>query len=162
MNPEQSTDLAGMMHEFVDAALQRSMAGHFQFCKHHNISFSQLSILHRLYRMGPATVSEISRMLDISKSAVSQLLDKLVQGGLISRCENPVDRRSKNHSITAEGKVMIEKSREARVEWVESLNEKITSDERELLTRALSVLQNRIGELEPVHHHHKGHAQKEA
>ena len=161
MNSKKSTDLLPLMHEFIDNTMHRSMGSYFHFGRENNLSFSQLIILNRIHRRGPASVSEISGMLEISNSAVSQLLDKLVKLELISRYEKPEDRRKKYHSITAKGEDLVEKSREARVAWIDSLEENISPDESEKLTEALRIMVDKIKQLEPVHHHHKNCSKKE-
>lgn len=150
MNPEEKTDLRKIMQEFIDNTMHRSMKSFYQFGRNYNLSISQLIILNRLNRTGPASVSEFSKMLDISNSAASQLLDKLVQMEFISRWEKPEDRRKKYHSITEQGKKIVEKSQRARVSWIDALEEKITHDESEILIEAMTVMVNKMKQLEPV------------
>jgi|GEM_PF-1218852 len=155
MDSEDNTDLRKIMQEFIDNTMHISMSNYFQFGRNYNLSFSQLIILHRLHKGGPCLVSEISKMLDISNSAVSQLLEKLVQLNFVSRYEKPEDRRKKYHAITEQGMDVVKKSREARVSWIDSLEKNITPDESEIVTEALTIMVSKIKELGPVHHHHK-------
>jgi DNA-binding MarR family transcriptional regulator len=46
-----------------------------------------------LWDEGPATVGELAQTLDITKSAVSQMVDKLVADGRLLRQRDPDDRR---------------------------------------------------------------------
>lgn len=152
MGSKEKNHFQKIMHEFIDNSLHRSMGSYFQFGRNFNLSFSQLIILNKLHRGGPSSVSDISRMLDVSNSAVSQLLDKLVQAEYISRWEKPEDRRKKYHSITEKGILIVEKSNEARLSWVDSLQEKINAEEAEILMEALTIMVGKIKQLEPVHH----------
>lgn len=157
MDSEKNTDLHRLLHEFIDSSMHRSMKSYFHFGRDNNLSYSQLIILHRIHRGGPTQVSEISKMLDISNSAVSQLLEKLVQMDLLTRWEKSDDRRKKYHSITEQGIKLVKKSSAARIAWISSMEEKISPGETKILTEALAIMVNKIQELDPIHHHHHNH-----
>ncbi len=143
------SELTRIMYDFAGHTMHRSMGNFFHFGRNNNLSISQLIILNRLDKKGSASVSEISQMLDISNSAVSQLLDKLVQMNFITRKENPEDRRIKYHTITEQGRIIAEKSRSARVAWIDSLEPLFDPDETEMLTRAMTLIVKKLEQLEP-------------
>ena len=77
------------------------------YSKQQNLSVSQMNCLFKMHKVGSFQVNQISKFFDISKPAASQLLDKLVQRGLVLREEDPNDRRVKNHSLTPKGEKLI-------------------------------------------------------
>ena len=98
-------------------------------------------------------MSGISEGYDITPAATSQLVDKLVQGGLIQRVEDPHDRRAKLLSLTDKGRELIQQGIEERYRWVEELAEKLTAEERSQISDALNIMTEAAKELEaePVH-----------
>jgi DNA-binding MarR family transcriptional regulator len=67
------------------------------------MTFSQLNTLYRLYRNGPQTVAAVAGGADLSPTAASRMVERLVQAGLVERRENKTDRRQKHIEVTADG-----------------------------------------------------------
>jgi DNA-binding MarR family transcriptional regulator len=67
------------------------------------ITFPQLRILFRVRLNPDIDLRSLADGLEISPSAASQQVDKLVERGLISRTEDPQDRRRLRLSLTAQG-----------------------------------------------------------
>jgi len=150
-------ELLENLQELGHFLMHRSMKGLFQFAKKYNLSFSQLFILSRLKKWGKASVSEISEMLDISNSAVSQLLDKLVQSRYIERREAPDDRRKKYHYISKKGEEVLRLSIIARSSWMEELVVELSEEERAEMIPFLQKLNGKINDLDPLSHNHCYH-----
>ncbi|MSQ03327.1 MAG: MarR family transcriptional regulator [Myxococcales bacterium] len=53
-------------------------------------------------------------MLNLSASATSHLVDRLVERGFVTRDEDTTDRRQKNVAITAAGLDIVQRSSAAR------------------------------------------------
>ncbi|MFQ5590210.1 MAG: MarR family winged helix-turn-helix transcriptional regulator [Phycisphaerae bacterium] len=68
------------------------------------LSSSKVQILRLLGQGGSQTASQIARYLGVSKPAVSQIVDAMVRGRLVSRRAAREDRREVNLSLTAKGK----------------------------------------------------------
>ena len=98
-------------------------------------------------------MSEISERFSISAAAASQLVDKLVQSGLMAREEDPSDRRAKLLNLTDKGEELIRQGIEERYRWVDQLAEKLTDEERVQISEALNIMTRAAEELEsePVH-----------
>ncbi|HVS78683.1 MAG TPA: MarR family transcriptional regulator [Candidatus Saccharimonadales bacterium] len=73
------------------------------------LSHAQMGMLFLLFHHNEASVKQISEYLGITKSAVSQLLDPLLSKKLISRDEDPKDRRVVRLNLTAKGSEIIKK-----------------------------------------------------
>src|SRR3990170_8428143 len=59
----------------------------------------EYSILH-IYHAGECQISEIGALSDSSPAAASQLVERLVQQGLVQRTEDPLNRRMKRLRLT--------------------------------------------------------------
>ena len=65
------------------------------------------SAVHTIIELGCGTVTnarDLSDILDLEKSSVSRLVQKLVDDGLVEARPNPIDRRSRQIGLTANGK----------------------------------------------------------
>jgi len=93
-----------------------------------------------LYYSADCGVSGLSDHLGITKPAVSQLIERLVQMGLLLRTENPNDRRSKQLHITSKGKDLIQQAIEARRKWMETLTESLAPEQQQSIAKALVTL----------------------
>src|SRR6185503_12989738 len=112
------------------------------------LSMPQLSVLIQLHFRGVCGMSEVSERFEITPAAASQLVDKLVQSGLIQRVEDPHDRRAKLLSLTDKGRDLIQQGIEERYRWVEELAEKLSPEERVQVSEALNIMTEAARELE--------------
>ena len=132
------------MSDWLDLSMHISFRSHFHYFRSMGFSHSQISTLHMLHHKHECTVSSISRMHDISKPAASQLLDQLVNMGVIERYESPTDRRVRLHRLTDKGKKMMEESHSARKDWYRSLLDGLSDEELEKTGEALEILNSRM------------------
>jgi DNA-binding MarR family transcriptional regulator len=98
-------------------------------------------------------MSKISEQFEVTPAAASQLVDKLVQSGLVHREEDPQDRRAKSLRLTEKGRELILQGVEERYRWVESLAGKLSAEERAKVDEALSLLTEAIRKTEAEHVH---------
>jgi DNA-binding MarR family transcriptional regulator len=138
---------------WMDIFMHRSMRGWWRYAKSTGLSMPQFSILMQLHHKGPCGMSGVSAGYDITPAATSQLVDKLVQGGLIQRVEDPTDRRAKLLSLTDKGRNLVLKGIDERYRWLDELSNKLTQDELVKISEALDIM-TRAGEeleAEPAH-----------
>lgn len=93
-------------------------------------------------------MSEVSEQFGTTPAAASQLVDKLVQSGLIHRAEDPNDRRAKSLKLTEKGKKLILQGIIERYRWVEPLMETLTAEERVKVSEALDIMTKAAQEME--------------
>jgi DNA-binding MarR family transcriptional regulator len=137
-----------IIRQFMDIALHRLMSERFQIAKASGLSMQQLGILMQLHYRGNCGISDLSDRFDITAAAASQLVEKLVQGGLIRREEDPQDRRAKLVNLTEKGKALVGQSVEAHYRWVNQLAGKLTEEERVKIAEALQIMTETARELE--------------
>jgi DNA-binding MarR family transcriptional regulator len=147
MFPE--TQFSQVLREWAEVFMRRSMRDFVLFSKDSGISISQLSTLMRLFHRGGCGVSDIGDQLGITNAAASQLIDKLVQQGLVLRSEGTNDRRVKHIVLTEKGQALVQESIEVRRRWMEDLTIALSPDEQEAITRALVILTRAALVIEP-------------
>ncbi len=128
--------------------MHNTMRERVHFAKATGLSMPQFGILMQLHYRKDCGVSDISERFDITSAAASQLVEKLVQGGLILREEDPNDRRAKLLNLTEKGKQFIQKGVEERYRWVDQLAAKLTPEERTKVHEALQIMTQAAKELE--------------
>ncbi|HLO30635.1 MAG TPA: MarR family transcriptional regulator [Anaerolineales bacterium] len=143
-----SSKLIPTIRQFMDIAMHYSLRERAHFAKATGLSMPQFGILMQLHYRGNCGVSDISGRFDITNAAASQLVDKLVQSGLIQREEDPHDRRAKLLNLTDKGRELIQRGTEERYRWIDELVGKLTPEERAQISEALNIMTRAAQELE--------------
>lgn len=90
-----------------------------------------------------ATVNRLADELGISLASASRAVDGLVRRGLVTRQEDPADRRVRRLAVTAAGEEVADELLAARLAGVERFVESLAADERRKLDAALTLLLRR-------------------
>ena len=135
-----SKQLTEALRDFADVFMRESMHQTIRFWKESELSMPQISVLMHLRHHGACGVSEVGAYLGVTNAAASQMVDRLVQQGLLERAENPQDRRAKQLTLTRKGEVLIQKGIEARRRWLEDLGSALTGEQQKALLVALPYL----------------------
>jgi DNA-binding MarR family transcriptional regulator len=128
-----------------------SMQNYGRYVKESGFSMSQVSVLFYVYRKGSSGVSDIGEEMGVTSAAASQMLDRLVQQGLILRSEDQHDRRLKQIVLTKKGCQTLYLFREnlhARHAWVDELAARLSPAEQEQVEAALKILIEKVDQLE--------------
>jgi len=102
-----------------------------------------------------APVKEIAEQLGMSVPSASRSVDELVKRGLVSRTEDPEDRRVRRVALTPAGRELVDEVMAARVAGLERFASTLTSPERRKLEAAVDVLLER-DEIAAVYRSHAG------
>jgi DNA-binding MarR family transcriptional regulator len=140
--------LSLVLRTWVEVFMHRSFRDFRRFMEGAGISHSQVGALMQLYCEDACGVSDIGEHLGISVPAASQLVDRLVQQGLLERIEYQADRRYKQVSLTSKGRQLIESGIEYRQKWMEQLTQALTSEEQQVISGALSLLNRAAQQLD--------------
>jgi DNA-binding MarR family transcriptional regulator len=109
------------------------------------ITLPQVLLLSHVERRGSASPSALAEALHASLPSVSQMIDRLVQQGLLDRTEDPLDRRRKSLATTAGASAFLRKLGAARsMEYELGL----ASVPAELLAQMATLLERVVSELE--------------
>jgi DNA-binding MarR family transcriptional regulator len=82
------------------------------------LTVAQLTALHIVDDKGSLYSSELAEELHRSPSAVSRMVEGLVQRGWVMRTEDADDRRIKRLALTAEGHRIVQRLGDARVKVI--------------------------------------------
>ena len=92
---EMSVIMPRMTREFVKRQPRIVATG--------EISFPQMAILHILKERDRCMMSELAKLLSITTSAATGIVDRMVKTGFLKRVPDPNDRRIINVRITPRG-----------------------------------------------------------
>ena len=70
----------------------------------------QFFMLMQIYYKKQCGISDLSDHMEITAAAASQMVEKLVQTGLLDRTEDPHDRRAKHVTLSDKGRELIKSS----------------------------------------------------
>ena len=137
----QTTDpLISTMHEWFGVFQRSLMDNFFVYARDNGLTMGQLGAILRLFHKGACAVSDIGNDLGVTNSAASQMLERMVQLKLITRSEDPNDRRVKQIVLTEKGRqIMLESSR-AFHKWMEDLAQSLNTEEQDQVKRGLEIL----------------------
>jgi DNA-binding MarR family transcriptional regulator len=136
------------LHEWIGIFMRRSMRNFLLYSKEKGFSMSQIGALFHLHRMGACGVSDIGDDLGVTNAAASQMLERLVQQQMITRSEDPNDRRFKQIVLTDKGRQVLQESIHARQGWLEDLARALSPGEQEQVVAALHILIEKANQLE--------------
>ena len=136
-SPKQFSDV---LQEWASIFMRRSIEDFKRFMDSYGLSSTQIQILMRLHFNGGCDVTEIGNHVGITNAAASQTVERLVQMGLLTRSEDPSDRRVKRITLAPKGHSLVEEGIEARRRWLEGLTQALSAQEQERIADGLRAL----------------------
>jgi len=101
----------------------------------------QLTVLARLDREGPASVSDLAAAERMRPQSMAQTVADLERAGLVSRRPDPADKRRLFVELTAPGTELLHVTRARREGWLtDALERELTAAERAALGDVLALL----------------------
>jgi DNA-binding MarR family transcriptional regulator len=107
--------------------------------ENYDISVEQFHILRHI-RRGLTSVSELAEVKQISRSAISQAVDILVDRGLVCRRQNSQDRRNIPLELTGAGNKLLDTIWEKNRAWMKTQMGSLTALDLNTLTSAMEIL----------------------
>jgi DNA-binding MarR family transcriptional regulator len=111
----------------------------------HRFPLSQGSVLGRLDRQGPQSVSDLAAAERVRPQSMAQTVGDLENDGLVQRTPDPTDRRRALVSLTEEGRNALLADRRNRDDWLAQGIEDLSPEEQAVLRDAVELLR-RLGE----------------
>ena len=105
-----------------------------------HLTVEQFQVLRRI-RRGIASVSDLADDSRTSRSAVSKAVDVLVNKGLISRSQDPADRRNIPLALTTEGQRVIAGIYDETERWLADRFDRLTTAELESVLQSMDLIQ---------------------
>jgi DNA-binding MarR family transcriptional regulator len=101
---------------------------------------SQIKAMGHLFNHSPATLSEVAEALGISLPTASELIDRLVEEGIVSRDINPSDRRKVVLGLTPHAREMGHQIHEMRRAHLRAVMDRLEPEERPVFVKSLLAL----------------------
>jgi DNA-binding MarR family transcriptional regulator len=147
----ESLQFIQTLRAWTDLIMARSMKGLGHYLRARGSSIPQFFLLMHVRQHGQCGISDLSDGMEISNAAASQQVDKLFQLGLITRAEDPNDRRAKQITLSAKGQELLEAGINERYRWMEELSATLSEVERAKVSVALEILNDAARKLETNH-----------
>ena len=98
------------------------------------------SVLGRLDRQGPQSVSDLALAERVRPQSMAQTVAELEADALVTRSPDPGDRRRALVAMTKGGRQALEADRRQRVGWLISAIGELSAEEQDVLRRAVPLL----------------------
>ena len=105
-----------------------------------NLTIAQLKSLFLIAREGSMNTKSLAEALGVTSSNVTGIVDRLVKQGLVSRQEDPEDRRMLQIQVTDQGEAILTSLREETVSSMSKVLASMSVEELSSLARGLSLL----------------------
>ncbi len=106
----------------------------------HDLTVPQFRALAFVDRNSGASLSDVSNHLGLALPSTSKLVDDLLKKSLLTREEQPTDRRRVKLAVTRRGLSILEISRKGTLEALSEKIEGVNADERANIASALQTL----------------------
>ncbi|MHB8892023.1 MAG: MarR family transcriptional regulator [Candidatus Limnocylindrales bacterium] len=123
-----------------EALMQRLADSHAPEFLEIAVTMPQAKLLYLLGAAGDLHMSELVHRLGVSLSTISGLVDKVVDHGMASRREDPVDRRQVVVALTPAGHEFIDRFRELNARQMRELLGLLDDEDLALVRDALAAL----------------------
>jgi DNA-binding MarR family transcriptional regulator len=104
------------------------------------LSLTAAATLATLERFGPCRLTWLAAREGVTQPAMTQLIARLQEAGLVDRAADPADGRVVRVRLTAEGRATLAGRRAVRAERLAGLLAGLSPDERAGLTAALPAM----------------------
>jgi DNA-binding MarR family transcriptional regulator len=104
------------------------------------LSMTAVSTMAALEQTGPARLTALANRAGVTQPAMTQLISRLEEGGLVRREADIADGRVVQVAITDEGRVMMARRRAARAERLAVILTQLSPEQRAALAAAVPAL----------------------
>ncbi|WP_249336113.1 MarR family winged helix-turn-helix transcriptional regulator [Sinomonas gamaensis] len=111
------------------------------------VTTPQLRVLVLIALQGPQNLGAVARELGVHPSNATRTCERLVVAGLLSRREDPADRRFLQLDVTDSGRDLVESVMEHRRKAIAQVIENIPAASRESVASAMATFANAGGGL---------------
>lgn len=108
-----------------------------------DITVEQFHIL-RFVRKGSESLSELAAAKNISRPAMSQAVDVLVNKGLLTRVQSSKDRRYVDLALTEAGNNLLDSVFKETRAWMKERMSTLTASELETISNAMEVMKKML------------------
>ena len=113
-----------------------------------SLTIAQMKSLFFIANEGSVNFRKLATALKVTPSNVTGIIDRLAEQGLVTRTENPEDRRMQMLQLTGAGEKLISNLRERRASQMSSVLNQMTREELTTVAQGFALLDQAIGNLE--------------
>jgi DNA-binding MarR family transcriptional regulator len=106
----------------------------------HELSLTEIAVLGRLGRHGPATTAELARAEGMRPQSMSAAVAALEERGLVERKPHATDGRQMNIALTEKGAAVRNSAKDLKRAWLAQATAGLDDEERQALARAGDIL----------------------
>jgi len=140
-DPERHSEpTEGTLAVEVAAALERLIGLFRSLSPASGLSLTAAATLATLERSGPCRLTWLAAREGVTQPAMTQLIARLQDAGLVDRATDPADGRVVQVRITADGRAMLAGRRAVRADRLAGLLDRLSPDERAALAAALPAM----------------------
>jgi DNA-binding MarR family transcriptional regulator len=107
---------------------------------------SMLSAMSSIGRLGPIALGDLAAAEQVQPPSLSVIVARLEQEGLVVRDPDPADGRVSWVRLSPSGRRLMERSRSRKTAYLARRLESLSSEDRDVLRRALPVLERILEE----------------
>jgi DNA-binding MarR family transcriptional regulator len=119
--------------------MQRLVVSHAPEFAEVSITMAQAKVLYIVMAAGRIHMSELASRVGIGSSSASELVDRLVEMGLLERNHAADDRRQVVVSATADAVTLLERFRELNQRQLRELLAQLDDEELDVIERSVEV-----------------------
>lgn len=139
--PQRNTELASALASEIRVIAGRLKRRLREHGGEHDLTPSQISVVLRLEKDRPATVSTLARAEGVRPQSMSAVVAPLLQAGLLQGAPDPSDGRQTLMSLTPRCLKWLRDARAAKQDWLTTtISRKLSTREQEKLRAALELL----------------------
>lgn len=109
-----------------------------------DLSLTELVVLARLEREGPATTADLARAEGMRPQSMGATVATLEEMGLVERKPHPTDGRQFHIELTEKGLAMRRNIQDAKRTWLAQAIAQLDESERETLFRAGTIIRRLV------------------
>jgi DNA-binding MarR family transcriptional regulator len=133
----------------VAAGIERLLTLLRSLAPRDGLSFTAAATLATLDRSGPSRLTLLAVNEGVTQPAMTQLVARLQDAGLIARASDPSDRRVVEVSITAEGSALLSRRRAVRAGRLAGMLARLSPEDQAALAAALPAMDALTRQREP-------------
>src|SRR5215470_8867055 len=125
----------------VAAVLERLFGLFRSLSPANGLSLTAAATLATLERSGPCRLTSLAIREGVTQPAMTQLIGRLAEAGLVERIPDPADGRVVQVRLTADGKATLAGRRAVRADRLAGLLAMLSADEQRALAAALPAME---------------------
>jgi DNA-binding MarR family transcriptional regulator len=115
------------------------------------LTYAQAQVLFYVAQHSGCYMGQVAKTFNVTLSAITQIVDRLVQKRFLTRLSKPADRRVSILELTPEGKALVHELEKLQVEVLEPVLQRLSARDRDHLISGLekfveAVTDDRQGE----------------